>query len=197
VVFTGDASTGTAGPFVSWKSIRKRWRQAFKNEPRKPRHSRPLVSTFTEPGGIHAFVSIQGSRSEEASRLAVMTLVHGRWLIRHIRLARLPEGLPRPTDARRPRKASPKAPVVTHSTWAAVVLAVALVAIALLGTINEGGRDLQTTAAILAVFLGAVATLNRDLGTWFHGAEAGAVTDVTLTFAGALVVSVGAAFLVT
>jgi hypothetical protein len=44
--------------------------------------------------------------------------------------------------------------------------------------------------------LDAVATLNRDLSPWLCGSKSGPFADTPLTCKGALVIAVGAAFLV-
>jgi hypothetical protein len=118
-------------------------------------------------------------------------------MVRHLYFTRLPEGTPLPLIDTKPQSLQPtKQTVESSQLLYAAVLALALVTVAVLGIRNDVGDGPQTTAAIIAVFLGAVATLQRDLGAWFHGSERAAVNNIPLTCSGSLVLFVGAAFLV-
>jgi len=202
VIFLADYHDGT-GRFVSWPEIRDDWHQAFVDEAARPSRLHGHAGAVVEPIGNHAFVSLGLSgNGGSGQRAMVLGLVGERWLVRHLYLARLPGGTPRPVSKEHPpvepSEAAPSLAIqepVSRPSYACV-LALALVTIATLGTLRSGGSDVQAAAAIGAIFLGTVATLERDLGAWFHGGET-AAADPRLAYSGALVLLIGAAFLVT
>jgi hypothetical protein len=187
------------GLLVPWQEIRHGWRQVFSAEhsrlgPLDPARRRPII----EVEGTTASVSFTGRPTPE-DRAMVMRLVEGRWLIRRLNVANLPlRATTVPAKAAQPAPLALPAGVPDFKGWFVPVLVAALVLIALLGSLSDRRSATQLTAAVLAVFFGAVAVLRRDLGTWFStGALGEAHRDVPLTGSGALVVAVGAAFLVT
>ena len=126
----------------------------------------------------------------------ILGLVEGRWLIRHLHVARLPL---RPVTPPAQTAVMLAAKDVGGQGWFVPVLVTALIAIALLGTLTDHQSALQMTAAVLAVFVGAVAVLRGEWGSWLRAGMIGnaGVRDLPLTSSGALGIAVGAAFLLT
>lgn len=187
--------------FIPWPEVMNEWKRAFAAVPPSSRRSAQQPAAVIEVAGSSAFISFGlGPGRSSKKRALVVVRLGDRWIVRHVYLSRLPPETPLPVTEQRqtPTEAfvSTREDLDGQPLFAAL-LSVALIAVARLGTLNAGEVSIETAAAIAAVFLGAVATLNRDLGPWFHGAEAGAVSDVPLAISGTLVVMVGAAFLVT
>ena len=202
--FASSATVSLSDPpedpdaLVSWQYIRQGWRQVFTAElsnigPLDPERRRPIV----ELRGKTAFVSFtDSSRRQLQDRAMILGLVEGRWLIRHLHVARLPLRAVAPA-AQTP--VMPSAVDVGGQRWVVPVLVSALIAIALLGTLTDRRSAMQMSAAVLAVFVGAVTVLRGEWGTWLRAGMIGSagVRDVPLTSSGALGVAVGAAFLLT
>lgn len=176
---------------VFWQIIRQGWRQLFSAElsrigPLDPARGRPIV----EVRGTSADVSFLGVPRRAHDEPAIsLRLVEGRWLIRHLNVSLLPL---RPVASERPP--SVESDFHRQSVWFVPVLVLALVSIALLGTLADRRDSLQLSAAVLAVFFGAVTVLRGEVGTWLRDSGA---RDVPLTSSGALGIAVGAAFLIT
>jgi hypothetical protein len=178
---------------VPWQTIRQGWRQVFSVElsrvgPLDPNRGRPLV----ELRGTSASVSFIGvPRHSHEEPALTLRLTEGHWLIRHLNLAKLPL---RSVAATKPAPAPAQPAVDQPGVWFAPVLVAALVAIALLGSMADRRDALQISAAVLAVFLGAVTVLRGEVSTWLRNA---ANRDLPLSASGVLGVVVGAAFLIT
>jgi hypothetical protein len=82
--------------------------------------------------------------------------------------------------------------------WFTPLLVFLLVSIALIAASAGERSDLQTFGAILAVFLGAVTILRRELGPWFQDPATPRTLDmdIPVTSGGFLVIAVGAGFLI-
>lgn len=180
---------------VPWREIRDGWRTVFATEIQGPR---PLVRSFelsVEQQGTTAFVSFEEkSKAAQRRRAIVLELVDGEWLVQHLHVDRLPlQPVSQTADSRAPEPGTPDGP---NQPWFVPALVLSLIAIACLGVTADRRSELQITCAVLAVFLGAVTIVHRELGTWFNGMTR-AGSDVPLTSGGALSLAVGAAFLVT
>jgi hypothetical protein len=183
---------------LAWRYIRQGWRQVFTAElshigPVDSQGPRPIV----ELRGTTAFVSFpDSSRRQPQERAMILGLVEGRWLIRHLHVARLPLRPVAPVSATTSKAIAVGA---GQQGWFVPVLVTALISIALLGALADRRSALQLSAAVLAVFFGVVTVLRGEYGLWLRGSrllDAG-VRNVPLTSSGALGVAVGAAFLVT
>ena len=202
--FASSATVSLSDPpenpdeLLSWQYIRQGWRQVFTAElshigPLDPEGRRPIV----ELRGSTAFVSFaDNSRRRLQDRAMILGLVEGRWLIRHLHVARLPL---RPVAPPAQTAVMLAAKDVGGQGWFVPVLVTALIAIALLGPLTDRRSALQMTAAVLAVFVGAVAVLRGEWGSWLRAGMIGnaGVRDLPLTSSGALGIAVGAAFLLT
>lgn len=175
---------------VFWEIIRAGWRQVFSAElsrigPLDPNRGRPIV----EVRGKSALVYFSGVPRRSDDDVAIsMTCVEGRWLIKHLSVSKLPL---RPLAAAAPQTSEAHAAVCQG--WFVPVVLAALVAIALLGSLSDRRSAVQLSAAVLAVFFGAVAIMRGELGVWLREASR---RDTPLTGSGALGVAIGAAFLV-
>jgi hypothetical protein len=176
---------------VPWQTIRQGWRQVFSVElsrmgPLDPNRGRPLVDIHGTSASV-SFIGVPQHHHEEPA--LSLRLTGGHWLIRHLNLAKLPL---RPVAAARPAPTQPARE--KPGAWFAPVLVAALVSIALLGPIADRRDAFQVSAAVLAVFIGAVTILRGEVSTWLRDA---ANRDVPLSGSGVLGVVVGAAFLIT
>jgi hypothetical protein len=181
---------------LPWLAVREGWKRVFAADPSQRSRidavrRRPRVRLR----GDAAIVSFPGDAGDRA---IVMGRSADKWLIRDLHLNRLPlkaeaAGSEAATQDTAAVNAGPK--VTQMPAWFVPVLVFSLVAIAFLGTMIDRRSAVQITTAVLAVFLGAVTILRSEFGDWFHGATRG--DNAPLTGSGALVLAVGAAFLVT
>jgi hypothetical protein len=86
-----------------------------------------------------------------------------------------------------------------EQVWYTPLLVFCLISIALLGAMADRRSDTQTFCAILAVFFGAATILRSEFGSWFRRQTPEERLDLErlITTGGALVIAVGAAFLLT
>jgi hypothetical protein len=182
---------------VQWQTIRQGWRQVFSAElsrmgPLDPNRGRPLVEIRGTAASV-SFIGVPRHSFEEPA--LTLRLTGGHWLIRHLNLAKLPLRSVQAAATPAPAKPAPSKPAVHQpGAWFVLLLVAALVSIALLGSMADRRDALQLSAAVLAVFVGAVTILRGEVSTWLRNA---ASRDLPLSGSGVLGVVVGAAFLIT